>query len=265
MNEDHQGCNFHAGSDGCYYQWPNGLIQELYAHPFIYDQAYVAKYAGLNYAKTAGALSRLRWRLILTRCRLVPRDGVLGSVLDFGCGAGDFLKAAIADAKQRDFRLEAAGYDISGYPVAGVPVLTGKSAEDYDGVARMLGGVLADVTDPDGPVTPWDVVTFYDSLEHVPDFMRILRMINARYVVISLPWCHANSLGATWFTGWKHRKPGEHLWHFDAAALCGVMGSLGWRAVTVGNPEDRIRKPAAPEIGGGAPNILTGIFERMET
>ncbi len=245
-----------------------GVIQQLYPEPFKYDAAYVAKYAGLKYSETAGALSRLRWQWILAHCRLNPDtvDNVMASVLDFGCGTGDFLKEAMADAKRRGYRLEAAGYDISGYAVDGFPVLTGSGPEDYDGVAKMLGGVCQDIRDPEGPVDPWDIVTFYDSLEHVPDFMRVLRMINARHVVISLPWCHANTLGVEWFTGWKHRKPGEHLWHFDAASLCGVMGSLGWRAVTVGNPEDRIRKPAAPAIGGGyggVPNILTGIFERM--
>ena len=103
----------------------------------------------------------------------------------------------------------------------------------------------------------WDVVTFFDSLEHVHQINEVIGGLRTKWVMISLPWCHARALGAAWFAGWKHRKPEEHKWHFDAIGLTRFMARHQYQCLFMGNPEDEIRTP-----GDELPNILTGVFEK---
>jgi len=101
----------------------------------------------------------------------------------------------------------------------------------------------------------YDVVTFFDSLEHYPD-IDFVQKLNCNYVVVSLPWCHNTS--DEWFSTWKHRKPDEHLHHFDLSSLTNFMRSQGFRLVGNSNVEDTIRKSAST-----LPNILTAVFEQI--
>jgi len=98
----------------------------------------------------------------------------------------------------------------------------------------------------------WDVVTFFDSLEHFVD----LPKIHAKFVVVSVPW-YDGMADEKWFAEWKHRRPGEHLWHFNSLSLSLVFQRMGMREVYCGNPEDEIRKG-----DGTRPNILTMVFAR---
>ena len=106
--------------------------------------------------------------------------------------------------------------------------------------------------EPDWQKKEWDVLTFFDSLEHFVDLPRV----NAKCVVVSVPWYHRNA-GAEWFRGWKHRRPGEHLWHFNSVTLANVFLKCGMRIVYGGNPEDEVRKTC-----GKLPNILTMVFRK---
>jgi hypothetical protein len=97
----------------------------------------------------------------------------------------------------------------------------------------------------------WPVLTFFDSLEHfdkLPEF-------EAWGVIVSVPWYHP-ALGAEWFYRWKHRRPGEHLWHFTPETLANAMAINGLRPVFIGSPEDAVRKN-----DGDWPNILTMVFK----
>ena len=102
-----------------------------------------------------------------------------------------------------------------------------------------------------------DVVTFFDSLEHLPD-LSFLRDLKASRIVVTVPWCHANEMGLEWFRTWKHRKPDEHLWHFDLPALLGTMRDHGWLSMKyAGHPEDEVRGSL-----NGLGNTLTAVFVR---
>ena len=187
----------------------------------VYDHAYVARYEKYPQAE----LSRIRAELVN---RWAP-DAV--NVLDVGCGTGAFLEAM--RAMQPKAKLY--GHDVSPYPLP-------------DFIRKVTSGWFT---------SEWDAVTFFDSLEHFDD-LTCIKLLRAQTVAVSLPWYHPY-LGPEWFARWKHRRPGEHLWHFTPETLTRLFHRAGMRAVYVGNPEDAVRKPE-PDAQG--PNILTMVFRR---
>lgn len=187
----------------------------------IYDHAYVARYEKYPQAE----LSRIRAELVN---HWAPDAS---SVLDVGCGTGAFLEAM--RAMQPKAKLY--GHDVSPYPLP-------------DFIRKVTPGWFT---------SEWDAVTFFDSLEHFDD-LTCIKLLRAQTVVVSLPWYHPY-LGPEWFARWKHRRPGEHLWHFTPETLAQLFHRAGMRAVYVGNPEDAVRKPE-PDAQG--PNILTMVFRR---
>lgn len=154
--------------------------------------------------------------------------GDFKSICDFGYGNGAFLNYCL------NFEHECYGYDISDYPVP-------------DNVKRI-----------DDPTTEMDVMTFFDSIEHIveSDLVKFLNTLNVKYVVISLPWFH-EFLGPKWFETWKHRKENEHYHHFDVHGLVGLLTDANFDILHIGNEEDAIRKPVDKW-----PNILTVIARK---
>lgn len=143
-----------------------------------------------------------------------------GRLLDIGYGNGDFLRAA-----------QAAGFDAFGYDVHGVDC----GIKEIDFAADE---------------TAWDVVTFFDSLEHFADFQPIRRLLDRTlHVMISLPWPPADFPARR---QWKHYKPGEHLHYFSAESLQALIRKPK-RASS--NVEDMIRR--GPD---GCQNIYTAFF-----
>jgi SAM-dependent methyltransferase len=194
----------------------------------VYDEEYVrSRYDSYS---TTPDISYLRANLTEVFCPIED-----GRVLDFGCGNGSYLY----EMEMRGW--ECYGMDISGYPF------------DETDVVEIAPNPGIEV----------DVVTFFDSLEHLPRPQAVLANLNCRYVVISLPWLSSEGMGPhefmKSFMKWKHRRYGEHLWHFTPASLAKMMENAGFGYVYHGNFEDRIRK------GDGVhPNILTAIFKKLE-
>lgn len=194
----------------------------------VYDRQYVASRYDA-YASTE-AMSHLRANIVEVFCPCEDE-----CVLDFGCGNGSFLSEMATRC------WGAYGMDVSGYPF------------EREGFVKAAPNPSIEV----------DVVTFFDSLEHLPRPQLILGALNCRYVVISLPWLPTEGLNpqefVASFMSWKHRRYGEHLWHFGPATLEKMMHDAGFGMVHVGNFEDRIRKGES-----GRANILTAIFEKRE-
>jgi hypothetical protein len=200
-----------------YARTPEGVIYQVEHAKFVYDETYI----GRAYAAAPReAMSNLRFGYLTGSMGHVP-----SSLLDVGYGAGDFLRVA------RQAVQEVYGYDIAPvYPLSEIPVLDSLFAR------------------------PVEVVTFFDSLEHFED-IDIVRDVPAEYVCISLPWCHYFS--NRWFENWKHRKPDEHLWHFNHESLTAFMKKMGFELLNYCNIEDTIRK-----TGDDWPNILSATFRR---
>lgn len=197
-----------------------GVIHQQHRQPFIYNKNYIDTSYG-NLVQLTDEMAYLRLGYIIGAIGRVPL-----SILDVGYGTGDFLRVCnrIVD--------HCAGHDL------------------FRDLLPAGCDFVEDITD-----RHYDVITFFDSLEHYPD-IDFVHQLKCNYIVVSLPWCH--NIGDEWFDTWKHRKPNEHLHHFDQASLENFMLLQGFCLINHTNVEDTIRKSTST-----LPNILTAIFEQI--
>lgn len=186
----------------------------------VYDAAYARQYDQRPHEE----MSTLRWRFIQRWLGL----SVGSRVLDIGYGNGSLLKHARAQG------MEVFGLDVHGEDF-GIPTV------DY--------------------YTPqtFDLICFFDSLEHFVSFDCLFRL-QAAYAVVSLPAPPDYLLDTP--ERWRHYKPGEHLHHFCRDSLDFLMGKWGLRhKLADGFPEDELRGKLHAE-GRTYDNIYTAIYGR---
>ena len=198
----------------------DGIIyqEHIFNKQKVYDIDYIdVRYN--SYGELGNFMSYLRLGYLIKTIGHIPR-----TLLDVGYGNGDFLKLSTAAG------ITCFGSDISGYPVpSNVTEVTDIYKNEYE------------------------VVCFFDVLEHFNNIHDISEL-QAEYIYISVPECH--NVSDEWFKEWRHRRPDEHLWHFNKSSLESFMGKIGYTLVAYTNVEDLIRKPEAELT-----NILTGVFK----
>lgn len=200
----------------------NGIIRQINFDKIEYNFDYSNKYN--NYGEKSNYLSFLRLGTLLGSINKIPN-----SILDIGYGNCSFLNSA------KTIIPNCYGYDISDYPVDENITRVNTIFEKH-----------------------YDVICFFDSLEHFED-INIIDKLDCDYIFISLPWCHYFS--DDWFENWYHRRPNEHLWHFDKNALIQFFKDNNFESVYIGNVEDSIRKNVNSKE---YPNILSGIFKKIK-
>lgn len=202
-----------------YIKHSNGVIQQssLFNKAVEYNYEYVHQRYDKYQEKTEG-MSCLRLGYIVSCLGKMPQ-----SVLDVGYGNGSFLRRC------RTVIPECYGHDISNYKLPEGCLFANDILSQF-----------------------FNVVTFFDSLEHFLDISFVSK-IQCQYLVISVPWCHYFS--DDWFVTWKHRRPDEHLWHFNLDALVTFMNEQDFNLLNYSNVEDAIRGTIQ-----GNSNILTACF-----
>lgn len=203
-----------------YEKLDDGRIKQIKSKPFVYDFSYSNVYNSEGYLLNSKLISYLRFGYLVGSIGKIPE-----SILDVGYGNGQFLSVCFNQIS------ECFGYDVSDYET---PVGIQRSESMFDRF--------------------YDVITFFDSLEHFND-ISFVKDLKCNYVCISLPYCHYFS--DEWFKIWKHRKPDEHLWHFNESALITFMQNSGYTKINISNIEDNVRKS-----GHLYQNILVGIFKK---
>lgn len=198
----------------------NGLIKQKSILNKIrtYDYDYVNSSYN-QYGEKGSQMAGLRLGYLVSKLGYWPK-----SILDVGYGNGDFLKIC-------KNKIDSYGNDISGYPVPeGVTFVENIFERHYD------------------------VICFFDVLEHFEkiDFVQNLK---CDYIFLSLPWCH--NFSDEWFSNWKHRRPDEHLWHFDQKSIENFFNEMGYEMIDYSNIEDLIRVS-----NEDYPNILTCILKK---
>src|SRR5262252_532844 len=201
-----------------------GIITQLDARPYPYDENYAAIYDGEKYRADNEKLMRYRVGWMLGAHRRPVK-----SMLDVGYGNGAFLNQIALDAP----KIHRMGYDVTGVPL--------------DHSHKMPDLKNADVT------------TFWDVIEHIPK-PNILRELRTETICISVPYCHFHDLGPDWFENhYHHLKPNEHLRHFNPWSLVAFMNNLGWQLSAESDHEDYVR--IRPELNG-LQNIIAMAFKR---
>ena len=190
----------------------------MYQFEPIITAVYDARYAHKYDAYPCEAISKIRANFIE---RSVP---CIKSVLDVGYGNGSFLK------EMRSRGCDVWGIDVHGEDF-GVPEAAWDDRREYD------------------------LVTFFDSLEHFESFER-LACLKSNAIAVSIPF------RPPWFakhpSQWRHFRPGEHLHYFSMKSLGHLMSNLGYvDFISSGFPEDAIRGKI-----GKHNNIYTAIYRR---
>jgi len=160
----------------------------------------------LKYVKQAK--SKLGKNIYKTRWKLITKYIKNGAILDFGCGPGAFNKAGPDNFSKY-------GYDINPYC----------RFEKFPKVKF------------------WDIVTFWDSLEHTPDFYGIIKKLNPKWIFLSCPNLESVKIP---ITQWKHYRPEEHLYYFDRHSLKVILELLGYQIVEINYDEGKLRDPNNP-------------------
>lgn len=192
-----------------------GLLQ---THPFPEDTA--PYYASDAYhphrpgsGLTARAYALVRSLRLASRCAIARGHAARnpGRVLDIGCGTGEFLAA-----------MRRRGWKASGTEAD-------PSARD-----RARSRTL-EVTDGTLPVGPFDVVTFWHSLEHLADPVGVLR--NARALlapggrcIVAVPNCAGHD-AAFYAERWAAYDVPRHAVHFTPDTLERAAQAAGMRPV----------------------------------
>jgi len=201
-----------------YYTDELGVVHQIDKKPFIKDYGEERN----KYGETSHNLSYLRLGFIMAS---IPEIETYDSILDVGFGNGDFLRVC-----KNQFSIRG-GYDLF---------------YDYLPADCHKEESLMD--------SKYDIITFFDSLEHF-DNERILDKLQCEYVVISVPNC-IDPANDEWFTNWKHRRPDEHLHHFNEYSLSNLLQHQGYQIIKISYFEDIIRKSTEKN------NILTVIAKK---
>jgi hypothetical protein len=154
-----------------------------------YDAAYFEKYE--RYAAT-----EMGRAITAARVALVHRHAPAATVVDIGIGSGDFIAA------RGEWTY---GYDIN---PAGVAWLQSRDLYAH------------------APTTA-EALTFWDSLEHLPDAAAFVASAR-RWVFCSLPIVPGDGPPRM---DWKHFRPTEHCWYWTYRGLIKWMEEQGFACV----------------------------------
>ena len=178
---------------------------------------YSAHYYDLR-AEASPAATEFRRRSALKHLRIIEQRTAKGRLLDVGCGEGDFLLTA-----SRRGWTELAGLDIS--------AAAGRSAST---VAEIQCGTISDcMMKPNS----FDVVTLFDSIEHLPDPGTELRRIRALLRPGALLYAitpDASGLIARMMRRyWFQLKPGEHLFLYSRRSIRRLLEESGFHDIEI--------------------------------
>jgi SAM-dependent methyltransferase len=175
-----------------------------------------------------------------------PRPGRL---LDFGCGGGSFLG-----------EMAARGWTATGLDVSPEVVRTVRQQLGLDALAGSL-------PHPDLFPGSFDVITMWQSLEHVHRPLEVLRsaydlLVPGGKLVVAVP--NFNSLGSEWFgENWFGLDLPRHLTHFTPRTLTEMLETGGFRVTDVRgwSHADWLRSSAAQAIAAGEKSLATSLLK----
>lgn len=207
---------------------PLYAYQVNWSNPVSYDEKYLSK---IRKKEKDNPISD---KLNQYRVELVSKINP-ASLLDFGCGSRMFIRKY----QKSKPHVRIYGYDL-------IPEIK-KELVKFKQWLDPFSFHLA------GNYLPLEVITFFDSLEHlINPSMVLLRIPPKGYVIVSIPIF--DSLDDHYLSNHKHYRPNEHYWYFTHQGILSFFKTLGFQIVLCSNQESRI----------GRKDIFTYIFKRNE-
>jgi 2-polyprenyl-3-methyl-5-hydroxy-6-metoxy-1,4-benzoquinol methylase len=142
-----------------------------------------------------------------------------GSLLDFGCGSGSFLE-----------RMRRLGWEVTGLDTSAAAV---QRVRQELGLPALAGSLPHAGLPPES----FDVITMWQSLEHVHRPLRVLRdahrlLVPGGKLLVSVP--NIDSLPFRWFgQTWYGLDLPRHLTHFTPPTLRAMLEHAGFRINTL--------------------------------
>ena len=149
----------------------------------------------------------------------IRRFKTSGRLLDVGCGAGYFMRAA-----------RESGFDVLGLEFS-------EAAKTAGGERWGLDIIAGEFLDHSFPENQFDVVTLWQVLEHLYDpsevFKKIIKILRPEgLVVIAVP--NIASIQARLFRArWYHLDVPRHLFHYSPRTLRRLMESHGFKILAI--------------------------------
>lgn len=176
-------------------QWSNGIAFFEYP-PIRYDLEYFNKYLRYEQSEMGVNITKARVALVM---KYHPC-----SVLDIGIGSGHFLKELPISNK--------AGIDINEYALQLIRERGWEVKQDH-----------------------YEMMTFWDSLEHIVDHHLLIEKYCPMYIAMTLPIFEEGKVYES-----KHFRPGEHFWYFTHSGIIYHMGKFGYSLLEYNDMEQKL-------------------------
>lgn len=194
----------------------------------IYDDEYAKRYAALAATPLGRAIYTNRWALI-------QRYVGSGTVLDYGSGPGSFNAHGPDSFTRFNYDINpACGFTTKVWLPSKVTYEGGKPTYHHD-YPRI------------------NILTMWDSIEHVANFYGEIKDINPEWVFLSTPNIMACT-GPVEFE--KHLRLREHIHHFEPYGMEVIFDDMGYQLLESNYDEGKLRDPKRPNA------IFTQVYKK---
>jgi SAM-dependent methyltransferase len=190
----------------------------------IYGDSYFQR--GHKYGSDPGLAENPNRPNELCRVGWVRQRVASGRLLDVGCGIGSFLA-----------EVRAAGFDVAGVELSAYAADRVRKGLQIPVLAPTLESLPAE-----GP--RFDIITFWDVIEHVPDPEACIRRAHERLnpggVILMTTGDFTAPVARVLGRSWPLLTPPEHLSFFSPLGLSSLMERCGFRVDSVRHPGKRV-------------------------
>ena len=191
-----------------------------------YNQEYFSGKVYRDYVREGPAREKIFTEKLKLVAQYLPAHG---RVLDVGCATGIFLKVI------RDMGYEAYGVEVSDY------------AARHAREAMNLEVFNGELSEAHFPSEFFQLVTMWDVLEHLPDFLNVLkecRRVLAKDGILIIETLNAGSLSARLLgRWWPLYAPPYHVSYFTRDSLATALERSGFKVLQVTPVQMYVRTP----------------------